>query len=115
MAQFLLSVWHDDSYEVDFTSSDAQRRVGQVGEFNAALVGEGALLFAGGLHPKESASVARWDGGQVVQSDGAFSPAQEQMGGFWIIEAEDLRSAQEWARRGAIACEGVVEVRPLQG
>jgi hypothetical protein len=115
VAQFLLSVWHDDTYEVDFSSEDAQRRVEQVGAFNAALEDAGALLFAGGLHPKETAAVARWDNDAVSVSAGAFSAAPEQMGGFWIIEAADAASAQEWARRGSAACEGAVEVRALQG
>ena len=115
MSQFLLSVWHDDSYELDFSSDDAQRRVAQVGEFNAALEKDGALLFGGGLHPKEAAAVARWEDGRVTVSDGAYSDVPEQMGGFWIIEAPDQTAAQAWAERASAACEGPVEVRPLQG
>lgn len=115
MAQYLLSVWHDESYEVDFSSDEAQRIVGQVGEFNAALEDAGALVFACGLHPKESAAVARWTEGQAVLTDGAFSNAPEQMGGFWVIETPDLEAAQAWARRATEACEGPVEIRPLQG
>ena len=115
MAQFLLSVWHDDTYEVDFSSDRAQRLVGQVTAFNTALQDEGAFLFAGGLHPKETAVVARWDDGEVSLSDGAYSVAPEQMGGFWIIEAADADVARAWAERASAACEGPVELRPLQG
>ena len=115
MSQFLLSVWHDGSYEVDFSSDRAQRLVAQVADFNQALEDEGALVFAGGLHPKEAAAVARWDDGQVSLSTGAYSQAREQMGGFWIIEAPGPASAQAWAQRACAACEGPVEVRPLQG
>lgn len=115
MSHYLLSVWHADSYELDFSSDEAQRRVAQVGQFNADLQADDALVFAGGLHPKESASVARWDGTQVSLTDGAFSEAQEQMGGFWIINADSLESAQDWARRASAACECPVEIRPLQG
>ena len=115
MAQFLHSVWHDDTYEVDFSSDRAQRLVGQVTAFNTALQDEGAFLFAGGLHPKETAVVARWNDGEVSLSDGAYSVAPEQMGGFWIIEAPDNEAAKDWARQAATACEQPVEVRPLQG
>ena len=48
-------------------------------------------------------------------TDGPYAESKEQMGGFWIIEVPDLDVALDWARRGAAACEGPVEVRPLQG
>ncbi|MCB0918359.1 MAG: hypothetical protein KDC39_07290 [Actinobacteria bacterium] len=115
MPQFLLSVWHDDSYETDFSGSDAQRRVAQVSDFNAALVEGGHFLFAGGLHPKHTATVARWSNGSVAVSTGSYDNGAEQMGGFWIIEAPDRAAAQEWAQRAATACEGPVELRELQG
>ena len=37
MPQYLMSVWHDDEYEVDFSSPDAQRLGAQVGAFNEEL------------------------------------------------------------------------------
>ncbi len=115
MTQYLISVWHDQEYEVDFTSDDAQRRVAQVGQFNTDLETAGAWVFAGGLQPASSATVLRADGDEVSMTDGPYAESKEQMGGFWIIESPDLDAALEWARRGAIACEGPVELRPLQG
>lgn len=114
MAQYLLSVWHDEEYEVDFSSDDAQRLAAQVGQFNADLEQAGAWVFAGGLQPASSATVLRSTAGQVSKTDGPYAECKEQMGGFWVIEAADMDAALEWARRGASACEGPVEVRPFQ-
>jgi hypothetical protein len=115
MAQYLLSVWHDDTYEVDFSGDDMQRIVGQVDAFNAEVQEAGAWVFAGGLHPASSATVVRSTAGNISMTDGPYAESKEQMGGFWIIEASDLDAALEWARKGAAACEGPVEVRPFQG
>ncbi len=115
MAQYLLSVWHDDEYEVDFTGDDMQRIVAQVDEFNTALEGAGAWVFGGGLHPASSATVVRATGNEVSMTDGPFAESKEQMGGFWVIEAPDLDVALDWARRATAACEGPVELRPFQG
>ncbi len=115
MPQFLLSVWHDGAYDVDFSTPDAQRMIAQVGAFNADLQAAGAWLFAGGLQPASTAAVARSTDGEATIADGPYAPCPEQMGGFWIIEVADLDAAREWAKRGAAACEGPVEVRPLQG
>jgi len=115
MPQYLLSVWHDDAYEVDFSAPDAQRRFGQVGAFNDELQASGAWVFGAGLHPASSATVVRSTGGDVSMTDGPYAESKEQMGGFWVIEAPDLDAALEWAKKGAAACEGPVEVRPAQG
>jgi hypothetical protein len=115
MNQYLLSVWHDDTYELDFESADAQRMVAQVGAFNEALQASGAFVFGGGLHPASSATVVRSTNGAVSMTDGPYAESKEQMGGFWVIEAADLDAALDWTRRAAAACEGPVELRPFQG
>lgn len=115
MAQYLLSVWHEDEYEVDFSGDEMQRVVAQVDQFNKELEDKGAWVFGGGLHPASSATVVRASGTDVSMTDGPFAESKEQMGGFWVIEAADFDAALDWARKGAAACEGPVEVRPFQG
>jgi hypothetical protein len=115
MAEYLLSVWHDDTYEVDFSTDEAQRLVAQVDNFNDELQKSGAWVFAGGLHPASSATVVRAKDGEVSMTDGPFAESKEQMGGFWVINVPDMDAALEWAGKAAKACEGHVEVRPFQG
>jgi hypothetical protein len=115
MSQYLISVWHDDTYEVDFESPDAQRRFAQVGAFNAELRQAGAWVFANGLHPAETATVLRTVNVEVSMTDGPYAETKEQMGGFWIIDVADLDVALDWAKRAAVACEETLEVRPFQG
>jgi len=115
MPQYLLSVWHDEDYEPDFSTEDAQRRVAQVGAVNAEMEKAGAWVFAAGLHPSSSATVVRPSGAEVSMTDGPYAESKEQMGGFWIVEAEDLDAALLLAQSSAVACEGPVEVRPVAG
>jgi hypothetical protein len=115
MPQYLMSVWHDDEYAVDFTTPEAQRRVAQVSALNEEMERTGTWVFGAGLLPASSAVVLRPSGDEVLMTDGPYAETKEQMGGFWIIEAPDLDAAQEWGRKAAAACEGPVEVRPTQG
>jgi hypothetical protein len=115
MPQYLMSVWHDDNYDLDFSTPDAQRRSAQVGAFNEELQKAGAWVFATGLHPSSSATVVRGSEGKVSMTDGPYAETKEQMGGFWVIEATDLDAALEWAGKATAACEGPVEVRPAAG
>ena len=116
MTQYLLSVWHDDesTYDMDVTSPDVQRLFTQVDAFNTEVQNAGAWVFGGGLQRPSSATVVRNTSGEVSMTDGPYAESKEQMGGFWIIEATDLDTALDWARRAAAACEGPVEVRPFQ-
>lgn len=115
MPQYLMAVWHDDAYEIDFSSEEAQRTVAKVGAYNAELEKAGAWVFAAGLHPVSSSTVLRPSGGEVSMTDGPYAETKEQMGGFWIIEASDLDAALDWASRAAIACGNPIEVRPVAG
>ena len=114
MPQYLMSVWHDDEYEVDFSTPDAQRLGAQVGAFNEELEQAGAWVFGAGLQPASTSTVLR-PGATVSMTDGPYAETKEQMGGFWVIEAENLDAALDWARKAAAACEGPVELRPMQG
>ena len=115
MAQYLISVWHDDEYDLDFTTPEAQRIGPKVGAVNDEMTATGTWVFGGGLVPASSATVLLANGDDVSMTDGPYAETKEQMGGFWVIEAADLDEALAWARKCAVACEGPVEVRPFQG
>ena len=114
MPQYLVSVWHDDEYVLDFTTPDMLRIGPQVGAFNDELTQAGAWVFGAGLHPASSSTVVRSNAGDVSMTDGPYAETKEQMGGFWVIETPDFDTALEWAGKAAAACEGPVEVRPMQ-
>ena len=114
MPQYLMSVWHDAEYQVDFESPDAQRMFKQVGDLNKEMMAAGVWVFANGLMPASSATTFTSEGGKVSIIDGPYAGTKEQMGGFWVIEAADLDAALGWARKATVACEDAVELRPFQ-
>jgi hypothetical protein len=115
MPQFLLTVWHDDEYELDFTTEEARRAMAEVGRFNADLEADGALVFACGLQSASTATVARVTGNDAMVDEGPYAGIAPQAGGFWVIEVADRETAHDWARRGALAGGYPVEVRRLSG
>jgi hypothetical protein len=59
-------------------------------------------------------TTVRVDEGQTLATDGPFAEAREGVGGFCVIEAEDLDEAIAIAAGIPSAATGAVEVRPLQ-
>lgn len=112
MTQYLLSVWGADG-EPTPSDKEMAQAYADVEAFNEQVRQAGAWVFAagGGLHPRETATVVGVDG---TTTDGPFAETKEYLGGFWVIKAADLDAALEWARGGARACRGPVEVRPFQ-
>jgi hypothetical protein len=110
MKQYLLAVHAAEATPPE----QAQQAYQDVNTFNAELQKQGAWVFAGGLHPPDTATVVRVKHGDVLTTDGPFAETNEQLGGFWIIQAPDLDAALAWAAKGAEACKAAVEVRPFQ-
>ncbi|HEV2342566.1 MAG TPA: YciI family protein [Actinocrinis sp.] len=113
MKQYLLSVHMDESQPMP-PAETMQKMYQAVDVFNQEVRDAGLWVFAGGLHPSNTATVVRSQGGKVVTTDGPYAETKEQLGGFWVISAADLDEALEWAGRGSEACGAPVEVRPFQ-
>jgi hypothetical protein len=66
------------------------------------------------LQPVETATTVRVQNGETLLTDGPFIDAKEHLGGFLVIEADDLDAALEIAASiPAARMGGAVEVRPL--
>jgi hypothetical protein len=113
MKQYLLSVTMVEDAPPR-PPDEMQRAFEQVDELNAELQKTGAWVFAGGLQPASIATVVTEEDGEVVVTDGPFSESKEHIGGFWIIEVDDLDAALAWAAKATKACGAPVEVRPFQ-
>jgi hypothetical protein len=112
MTQYMLSVYMSDGGAP--SEEDMAATYADVDAVNEELKAQGAWVFAGGLHPADTATTVKVTNGEVLTTDGPFAETKEQLGGFWIIEAADLDAALAWARKATVACKGPVEVRPFQ-
>ncbi|MDQ3147130.1 MAG: YciI family protein [Actinomycetota bacterium] len=113
MTNYLLSV-HSVEGEAAPSPEEMQQAFKDVDVFNAELQASGSWVFAGGLHPADTATVVQVKDGEVLTTDGPFAETKEQLGGFWVVAAPDLDAALALAAKGSAACRGPVEVRPFQ-
>jgi hypothetical protein len=114
MQQYLLSVELTDDGTPPPTPEEIQPTYESVDRFNSELRAAGAWVFAGGLHPPSTATVVRVADGEVLMTDGPFAEGKEFIGGFWVIQAQDLDAALAWAAKATQACGAPIEVRPFE-
>jgi hypothetical protein len=73
----------------------------------------GVLLDHNGFKPVADATTVRLREGKALITDGPFAETHEQLGGFFILDCEDLDEAISWAKKVPHAAHGSVEIRPL--
>ena len=115
MPQYLLSV-HTVEGEArePMTDEEMQQSWAQIRALNEELQSTGAWVFGGALHDPDTATVVRMSDGDVLTTDGPFAESKEHLGGFYIIEAEDLDAALAWASKATDAVKKPIEVRPFR-
>lgn len=73
----------------------------------------GHYIAANPLHPVATATSVRVRDGKPLVTDGPFAETREQLGGYFLIEAENLDEAIKIAGRIPAARKGTVEIRPV--
>jgi hypothetical protein len=113
MKQYLLTIYQPDGPPPPpEVLGPIMRDVGVVVE---SMKAEGVWVFNGGLHPPDTATVLRLNGGDLLTTDGPYTEGKEHIGGFVVIKAPDLDAALAWGRKLARALPLPIEVRPFQG
>ena len=111
MTQYLVAIHHPDNYD---PSKESEAMARDIDTLNEEMVAAGVRIFVGGLTAASDArSLRAQPDGKVLVTDGPYLETKEHMGGFWILECADMDEALAWARKGAISCKAVGEVREL--
>jgi hypothetical protein len=77
------------------------------------LQASGHFLGTNPLHPSTTATTVRIRDGKPLITDGPFAETREQLGGYFLITAQNLDEAIGIAKRIPAARWGTVEIRPV--
>jgi hypothetical protein len=73
----------------------------------------GRLVLAQPLDSPKTAVTVRARGGRISRTDGPFAETKEFLGGFFLIEADNIDEAVKIAERSPMTRTGCIEVRPF--
>jgi hypothetical protein len=111
--KYALLIYGDENAQTA-APEEALRQMDQAyADYSRALRAAGKMGPAEELAASGTAKSVRIREGKRLVTDGPFAEVREQLGGFYVIEAEDMDEALEWAARVPSAPFGTVEVRPL--
>jgi hypothetical protein len=81
--------------------------------FTREATERGAYKGGEALQGVETATTVQVRNGQTITTDGPFAETKESLGGFYLVEAQDLDQAIKIAAMIPGAKNGSIEVRPV--
>lgn len=108
--KYMLLIYMDEN-----ALSEAEREhcYGESAQLAQELHTKGKYLATAPLHPVATATSIRVRDGKSLVTDGPFAETREQLGGFFLIDAQDLDEAIAIAAQIPGARVGTVEIRPV--
>lgn len=94
-------------------SPESERLHRQYGEATALMAAAGVLIECAPLSPAASATTLRVRDREVLLTDGPAAELKEQVGGYALIECDDLDQALRWAATLPAARDCSIEVRAV--
>ena len=114
MSQYLLSTYAVEGEPASEPPSPEAMQV-RIIALEAEMDATGTFVFGGRLHGPDAAIVVRMGDSELITTDGPFVESKEHIAGFYIINADDLDAALEWAGRVSGCVGRPIEVQPFAG
>ena len=111
MKKYMLLMYFEENTAL--TEEQRQHCYLESAAFAQKLSETGQFLGAAPLQPTSTATSLRLENGKRLLTDGPFAETREQLGGFFLVAAEDLDEAIEIASRVPAGRWGTVEIRPI--
>ncbi|HEY7197130.1 MAG TPA: YciI family protein [Gaiellaceae bacterium] len=111
--QYMLLIYDDEQVWENMSEEERGQVFAQYGAYTQELREAGAFLYGDALQPTASATTVTVRDGETLATDGPFAETKEQLGGLYVIEAESIDQALEWASKIPSARIGKIEVRPV--
>lgn len=84
----------------------------EMGRFNEQLVEAGLMRAGEGLHPSSEGTRITFADGKQTVSQGPFAHPEQQVAGFWQLNAKSEDEVIQWMKRAPFK-DGELEIRQI--
>ena len=114
--KYMLLTYLDEKAWLALSPEEQRREMEACGPHVEKLLASKKLLAGAPLHPTTTATTLRMQGGKRLLTDGPFAETREQLGGYSILEADNLDDAIAIATgflSGTSTFKVSLELRPI--
>ncbi|MBI1353345.1 MAG: YciI family protein [Acidobacteria bacterium] len=111
--RYLCLIYADESKAAEMTPAEGEQIMAAYLDFTRAVQEAGVYLGGEPLEPVSMATTVRVRNGKMHATDGPFAETKEQLGGYYMLDCENLDEALKWASQIPAALDGCIEVRPI--
>jgi len=111
--RYLCLIYEDEKAWQNMSEADMQKGMAEYNAFNENAKKSGNYIGGEALQPTNTATSVRVRNGKISTTDGPYVETKEQLGGYYLINAKDLKDAVQVAARIPSARNGIIEVRPI--
>ena len=111
--EYLLLICQNEANRTKVTQAEETTVYQEYGQLIQELTAKGKFLGGNQLKPTTTATTVRVRDGKRVVTDGPFAETKEQLGGYFLVNANDLDEAIAIAARIPAARTDCIEVRPV--
>lgn len=111
--KYLCLIYSDQKDWMSWPEEKMKSNLDEFVVFTDEIKASGHMLGMNRLQPTTAARTVRIRDGRISSTDGPFAETKEQLGGYYLLEAESLDEAAAIAARIPAARFGSVEVRPV--
>lgn len=111
--KYALLIYSEEHHWTDKTPEEKEQIFAAYGAFTQEVKTAGKFCAGEPLQPIATASTLRVRKQKTIQTDGPFAETKEQLGGFYLLDCENLDEAIEYAAKIPAAAFGSIEVRPV--
>lgn len=109
MAEYMILIYDDEAAWAAASQDEFGRMIAAHNRFQEQVVELGGKIVSShALQPTNTATTVRGD----VVTDGPFAETKEALGGYYLVEAEDLDKALAIGKLCPVL-QGCIEVRPI--
>jgi hypothetical protein len=111
--QYLCLIYSDEAIQQNMSPAERGDYFGAYGTFTQSIIQSGNFVAGDALESVSTATSVRVRDGKTLVTDGPFAETKEQLGGYYLVKADDLDAAIAIAARIPSAKHGTIEVRPV--
>jgi hypothetical protein len=111
--RYALLIYANEQEWANQSEEQSQTQFQEYMAFTKDVVDRGIMRSGEALQPTATATTVRVRDGETLSTDGPFAETKEQLGGFYVVECNDLDEAIEVATRIPDVRGGSIEVRPV--